>query len=135
MPLNLENAAQNGHSAPQPKRPNPYPDQQKQRLEQVESATASAIASLAKAGCNTINTQVYEFDGRLTHFERKTAQAMADRLRQSPLRIQQYLMDELKLETIEKPNFGDFAEEFEVVDLTSNFLAIAPCSAAGALPL
>jgi hypothetical protein len=44
---------------------------------------------------NTINAQVFAFDAKLTQFERSTAKVMAERLRQSQLRIQQYLVAEL----------------------------------------
>lgn len=124
----------NGKSS-QPKRPNANPEAQKKQLEDVQNATTTAIASLASAGVNTINAQVFAFDDRLSQFERKTAKAMADRLRQSPLRVQSYLMEELALESIQPPDYEAFADEFDAPDLTSNWLAIAPSSAMGCLPM
>jgi hypothetical protein len=56
----------------------------------IEHQSAHAIAALAQTGVNTINAQVFAFDAKLTQFERNTAKVMAERLRQSQLRIQQY---------------------------------------------
>jgi hypothetical protein len=128
----------NGKSPELPnlKRPTPHRDQQQQRLDQVNEATQSAIAALAQAGVNTINAQVFAFDSKLSRYERDTARAMADRLRQSPLRIQQYLMQELTVENTAGSDFATLIDEvLEVPDLTTDFLAIAPSTALGALPL
>ncbi|MGI0484919.1 hypothetical protein ACN4EK_05735 [Pantanalinema rosaneae CENA516] len=118
------------------KRPNPNRDQQQQQLAQVEQTTTNAISSFAQAGIQGINTQVLAFDSKLTRYERDTARAMADRLRQSPLRIQQYLVEELASENTPSPDFLTVIDKaLEVPDLTSNFLAISPTSIVGALPL
>lgn len=118
------------------KRPKPNRDQQQQQLAQVEQTTTSAISSFAQAGIQGINTQVLAFDSKLTRYERDTARAMADRLRQSPLRIQQYLVEELASGNTPSPDFLTVIDKaLEVPDLTSNFLAIAPTSIVGALPL
>ncbi|MBF2029215.1 MAG: hypothetical protein IGS48_21050 [Oscillatoriales cyanobacterium C42_A2020_001] len=121
---------------PNLKRPVPNRDQHHQRLEQVNEATQSEIAALAQTGVNTINAQVFAFDSKLTRYERDTARAMADRLRQSPLRIQQYLMQELTVENTAGSDFAALIDEvLEVPDLTTNFLSIALSTALGALPL
>ena len=137
MPINT-NALKdslNAHS-PKAKRPQPNRDQQQQQLHQVNQTTATAITSLAQAGVNTINAQVFAFDSQLTRYERDTARSMAERLRQSPLRIQHYLMAELAEHTTPSPDFATLiAPALDVPDLTTDFLAIAPMSAAGALPL
>jgi len=140
MPMNTEalKNSMNGKSPELPnlKRPTPHRDQQQQRLDQVNEATQSAIAALAQAGVNTINAQVFAFDSKLSRYERDTARAMADRLRQSPLRIQQYLMQELTVENTAGSDFATLIDEvLEVPDLTTDFLAIAPSTALGALPL
>ncbi|UBF30768.1 hypothetical protein K9N68_39635 (plasmid) [Kovacikia minuta CCNUW1] len=125
MPLNLDNAALNEHQVSKPKRPKPNPDLQQQQMDDLGDETQKAIGTLAQTGFNTINAQVFAFDGRLTKFERDTARAMANRLRQSPTRIQHYLAEELLTHNVETPDFEVFAEEFEVPDLTSKFLAAA----------
>ena len=126
----------NSKSRAKAKRPNPNTEQQQQRLSELDHQSAHAISALAQTGVNTINAQVFAFDAKLTQFERNTAKVMAERLRQSQLRIQQYLVAELS----EHPNqCADFAvlldDALEVPDLTSSFLAIAPYTAAGALPM
>jgi len=137
MPLNtyaLKDSV-NGHK-PQAKRPNPNPEQQQQRLSELEQQSAHAITALAQTGVNTINAQVFAFDAKLTQFERNTAKVMAERLRQSQLRIQQYLVAELSGHPDQRADFAVLLDEaLEVPDLTSSFLAIAPYTPAGALPL
>lgn len=121
---------------PKAKRPTPNREHQQQQLEQADTTTANAIASLAQAGVNSINVQVFAFDSKLTRYERDTAQAMANRLRQSPLRIQQYLMEELTIENTTGSEFAAIIDDaLEVPDLTTDFLAIAPASALGCLPM
>lgn len=79
---------------------------------------------------------MFAFDARLTQFERSTARVLADRLRQSQLRIQQYLVAELSEHPHQRTDLAVLLDDaLEVPDLTSNFLAIAPYTAAGALPL
>ncbi len=123
MPLQEE--TRNGHHPPKPKYPNPNADRQQQDIADLADETQKAIGALAQTGFNTINAQVFAFDGKLTQFERDTARAMADRLRQSPTRIQHYLAEELLSQNIETPDYEVFAEEFEVPNLTSKFLAAA----------
>lgn len=140
MPMNTDalKDSMNGKSSDQPnlKRPTPNRDQQQQRLNQVNDATQSAIAALTQTGVHTINTQVFAFDSKLTRYERDTARAMADRLRQSPLRIQQYLMEELSLENTQGSDFSTLIDAaLDVPDLTTDFLALAPASALGCLPM
>lgn len=130
MPVQVNN----GTAPQQPKRPQPNREAQQQQLNQVSDATTTAISNLAQAGVNTINAQVFAFDSKLTQYERKTAAAMADRLRQSPLRLQAYLMEELAAQSIQTPDYEVFADEFSPPDLTSNWLAIAP-TVAGCLPM
>ena len=140
MPINtdaLKNSL-NGKSPELPnlKRPSPNRDQQQQRLDQLNGATQSGIASLAQTGVNTINAQVFAFDSKLTRYERDTAHAMADRLRQSPLRIQQYLMEELSIENTPRADFTTLIDDaLEVPDLSTDFLSIAASSALGCLPM
>lgn len=137
MPMNtdaLKNSV-NGHK-PQAKRPQPNREQQQQQLNQVDQSTATAITSLAQAGVNSINAQVFAFDSKLSRYERETARVMADRLRQSPLRIQQYLMEELSAQNTQSRDFTTLIDDtLDVLDLTSDFLAIAHTSVAGCLPL
>lgn len=140
MPMNTEalKNSMNGKSPELPnlKRPAPNREGQQQRLNQINEATQSAIAALAQTGVNTINAQVFAFDSKLSRYERDTARAMADRLRQSPLRIQQYLMEELTVENTAGSDFATLIDEvLEVPDLTTDFLAIAPSTAFGALPM
>ena len=140
MPINtdaLKNSL-NGknHELPNLKRPSPNRDQQQQRLDQLNGATQSGIASLAQTGVNTINAQVFAFDSKLTRYERDTAHAMADRLRQSPVRIQQYLMAELSIENTPRSDFTTLIDDaLEVPDLSTDFLSIAASSALGCLPM
>lgn len=140
MPMNTE-ALRNSMNDKSPelpnlKRPAPNRDQQQQRLDQVNEATQAGIAALAQTGVNTINAQVFAFDRKLTRYERDTARAMADRLRQSPLRIQQYLLEELRLENTAGSDFVTLIDDaLEVPDLTTDFLQIAPATAFGALPM
>ena len=140
MPVNIE-ALKNSVNLKSPelptlKRPTPNRDQQQQRLEQVNEATQSAISSLAQTGINTINAQVFAFDSKLTRYERDTANAMADRLRQSPVRIQQYLMAELSIENTPRSDFTTLIDDaLEVPDLSTDFLSIAASSALGCLPM
>jgi hypothetical protein len=123
-------------STPKAKRPDPNQERQQEQLDDINAHSRQAISALAQSGVNTINTQVFDFDSKLTRFERDTAKAMAHRLRQSPLRIQQYLMEELEVKPQECQSFGVIIDDaLEVPDLTSNFLAIVPSSIAGALPL
>ena len=105
-------------------------------LSELDQQSAHAISALAQTGVNTINAQVFAFDAKLTQFERNTARVMADRLRQSQLRIQQYLVAELSGHPDQCSDFAVLLDDaLEVPDLTSSFLAIAPYTAAGALPL
>lgn len=137
MPINTDalKTSMNGHQ-PQAKRPNPNREQQQQQLNQVDQSTATAITSLAQSGVNSINAQVFAFDSKLTRYEQDTARAMADRLRQSPLRIQQYLLAELSEQNARSSDYtGLIDDALEVPDLTSSFLGIAQTSVAGCLPL
>jgi copper homeostasis protein CutC len=137
MPINTDalKDSVNGHK-PKAKRPNPNTEQQEQRLSELDQQSAHAISALAQTGVNTINAQVFAFDAKLTQFERSTAKVMAERLRQSQLRIQQYLVAELSEHPHQCADFAVLLDDvLEVPDLTSNFLAIAPYTAAGALPL
>lgn len=137
MPINTDALKEslNGQKL-QAKRPNPNPEQQQQRLSELDSQTAHAIAALAQTGVNTINAQVFAFDARLTQFERGTAKAMAERLKQSQLRIQQYLVEELSRTPNQATDLVELVDAaLEVPDLTSGFLEIAPCTIAGALPI
>lgn len=137
MPINTDalKDSVNSHK-PQVKRPNPNPEQQQQRLSDLDQQTATAISSLAQTGVNTINAQVFAFDARLTQFERNTARAMADRLKQSQLRIQQYLVEELSPPSDHPTDFAELIDAaLEVPDLTSGFLEIAHTSVAGCLPM
>src|SRR5579883_48826 len=137
MPLNTEalKDSVNGHK-PKAKRPHPNAEQQQQRLSELDQQNAHAITALAQTGVNTINAQVFAFDAKLTQFERSTAKVMADRLRQSQLRIQQYLVAELSGHPHQCADFAVLLDDaLDVPDLTSSFLAIAPYTAAGALPL
>ena len=137
MPLNTD-ALQDSVNGRQPKakRPQPNRDQQQQQLHQLDQTTITAISSLAQAGVNTINAQVFAFDSKLTRYERDTAKAMADRLRQSSLRIQHYMLEELSSQNAQSPEWSHLMDDvLEAPDLTSSFLAIAPCTVAGSLPL
>jgi uncharacterized protein YqfA (UPF0365 family) len=137
MPMNTDalKDSVNGHK-PQAKRPHPNRDQQQQQLDQVDQTTATAIASLAQAGVNSINAQVFAFDSKLTRYERDTARAMADRLRQSNLRIQQYLVEELTTQNAKSTDFATLVDDaLDVPDLTSSFLGITQTAVAGCLPL
>ncbi len=138
MPINTDalKHSVNGHSASRPKRSTPNQEWQQEQLDDINTHSRQTISALAQSGVNTINTQVFDFDSKLTRFERETAKQMANRLRQSPLRIQQYLMQELEAEPQECQSFGAIIDDaLEVPDLTSDFLAIAPSSIAGALPM
>ena len=137
MPINTDalKDSLNGQK-PKPKRPQPNPEQQREQLQQADQTTAGAINALAQAGVNSINAQVFAFDCKLTRYERDMAQAMADRLRQSPLRIQQYLMEELATQNTAGSDFAEMIDDaLEVPDLTSDFLTILPSSVAGCLPI
>ncbi len=137
MPINTEalKDSVNGHK-PKVKRPNPNLEQQQQRLSELDHQTATAISTLAQTGVNTINAQVFAFDARLTQFERSTAKVLADRLQQSQLRIQQYLVEELSLNSKQPTDLAELIDTaLDVPDLSSEFLAIAPCTIAGALPI
>jgi hypothetical protein len=137
MPINTDalKDSMNGHT-PQPKRPKPNREQQQQQLNQVDQSTATAITSLAQAGVNSINAQVFAFDSKLTRYEQDTDKAMADRLRQSPVRIQQYLLAELSIQNTRSADYTDLIDDtLEVPDLTSSFLAIAQTTVAGCLPM
>lgn len=95
MPINAEalKDSLNGRK-PKIKRPIPNREQQQQQLDAVNAQTRTTISALTQTGIDRINGQVSNFDRSLTRYERDTARAMADRLRQSPLRIQQYLLQE-----------------------------------------
>lgn len=137
MPMNTEalKDSVNGHK-PQAKPPHANPEQQQQRLADLEQQTLTAIASLTQTGINAINAQVVAFDARLTRFERRTARAMADRLKQSQLRIQHYLVEELSAPLAPPTDLADLIDAaLNVPDLTGDFLAIAHTSVAGCLPL
>lgn len=137
MPINTEalKDSLNGRK-PKIKRPIPNREQQQQQLDAVNAHARTTISALTQTGIDRINDQVSNLDRSLTRYERDTARAMADRLRQSPLRIQQYLMQELQAEPQEALNFSVLIDDaLEVPDLTTDFLAIAPISAAGALPM
>lgn len=135
MPTREELRQTESHT-PELKRPKPNTDHQQQQLADLQAQSASAIASLAQAGVNTINAQVFAFDARLTRFERETAKGMAQRLKQSQLRIQQYLAEELSSEPQQPQDFAQLIDAaLEPPDLTSSFLTIAPTSIAGCLPL
>jgi hypothetical protein len=108
-------------------------------LNDLNATDRSNINALAQAGINGINTQVFAFDSRLTQYEKETGKQMADRVKQSPLRIQHYFLQELQAEQPECQDFSVTIEDaIEVPDLTSNFLhpqGITPSSAMGALPI
>jgi|GEM_PF-887095 len=140
MPINTD-ALKNSLNSKSPelpnlKRPSPNRDQQQQRLDQLNRATQTGIASLAQTEVNIINAQVFAFDSKLTRYERDTAHSMAERLRQSPLRIQQYLMEELSIENTHRSDFTTLIDDaLEVPDLSTDFLSIAASSALGCLPM
>ena len=109
------------------KRSVPNPEQQQQRLSELDQQSAHAISALAQTGVNTINAPVLTFDTRLTQFERSTAKVLAERLRQSQLRIQQYLVAELSEHPSQHTDLAVLLDDaLEVPDLNSSFLAIAP---------
>jgi hypothetical protein len=135
MPLNTDarKDSVNGHK-PQAKRPHPNPEQQQQRLSEPDQPSAHARSALAQTGVNTINAQMFTFEAKLTQFERNTAKVMAERLRQSQLRLQPYLVAELSAHPNQRADFAVLLDDaLAVPDLTSNFLAVAPYVTAGAL--
>ncbi|MBL1177634.1 hypothetical protein [Pantanalinema sp. GBBB05] len=109
---------------------------EQQQLSDLNNQTSSAIANLARVGVNTINAQVFAFDAHLTQYERDTAVTLANRLKQSQLRIQRYLVDEL-MDIGGRPT--DIAavvqEVLETPDLNSGFLALPPAYVAPTMPM
>lgn len=122
MPLNLEKAAL---------------EQEKLKAKQTKTGDLidgkNKAKSLATAAKDAINRQVVAFDKKLTEFEKETAKAMSDRLKETPWRIYFYLQQELQEKDNDPLCFEDLVD-FEAVEFDNSFL-ISPSSAAGCLPV
>lgn len=118
MPINDELLAKK--ATVQLKRPAPNTERQRERAEEVQNQSASAVSALAQAGVNGINAQVFAFDSALNQFEERTADQLVERLRQSPTRIQQKVAEKMQsIAPVPNQLNNVFADVLEVVDICS----------------
>lgn len=102
------------------KRPAPNTERQRDRANEVQDESGSAVTALARAGVNGMNAQVFAFDTALTQFEDRTADQLVERLRQSPTRIQQKVAARMQEVQPALNQINEiFAEVLEVVDICS----------------
>lgn len=98
----------------------PSTERQRERATEAQNQSASAVAALAKAGVSGINAQVFAFDSALDRFEDQTADQLVERLRQSPIRIQQKVAARMAEIAPVRNELNDiFAEVLEVADIAS----------------
>lgn len=127
MPVEIKRKPAQAPEAEQPTAQARSSQPEQQQLSDLNNQTSSAIANLARVGVNTINAQVFAFDAHLTQYERETAVTLANRLKQSQLRIQRYLVDELMDIGGRPTDIATVVQEvLEVPDLNSGFLALPP---------
>lgn len=136
MPVEIKRKPTQTPEAEQPTAPARSSEPEQQQLSDLNNQTSSAIANLARVGVNTINAQVFAFDAHLTQYEKNTAVTLANRLKQSQLRIQRYLVDEL-MDIGGRPT--DIAATvqgvLETPDLNTGFLALPPVYVAPTMPM
>ncbi len=104
----------------------------KDKQREVGQKVNTETNAIVQQGFGTIASQMVQFDEQLTNYELQAAEEMADRLLQSPFRVQAYLLQTLKERANHQPDFS--VAEVDLPDLTSNFLDSA-AAVAGFLPM